>query len=273
MTRGLACEIVAVSPEQASELLRTNTRNRSVRRQYVRQLAQAMQRGEWTVNGEPIQVAKDGTLLNGQHRLHAVVESGQTVPMLVVRNVPLAAQRTMDTGARRNLSDVLALRGESHTTNLAAALGLLYRYRNNAKMEGSGRSAPTTKQAVELLEREPGLRDCIPLACRVYRDTHLRISIAIVIGYLFNEVEPGQGTSFFKALCNAQAVPGEPLGELRMILTRLRDEQTFVLNTYTLCGLTVKAFNAWRAGAPLHDLEFRSGGERPEEFPVIGAAP
>ena len=44
--------------------------------------------GGVAVNGEPIQIAEDGTLLNGQHRLNAVIESGATVPMLVVRGLP-----------------------------------------------------------------------------------------------------------------------------------------------------------------------------------------
>jgi hypothetical protein len=268
MSAHLACEIVTVTPAYAQELLCTNRRNRSLRRHYVRQLAQAMARGEWALNGEPLQVASDGTLLNGQHRLHAVVESGETVSMLVVRNVAPEAQRTMDSGARRNLSDVLKLHGLSHTTNLAAALALLHRYRMNARMESASHSAPTPKQALDLLKREPGLRDGVPLASRVYRDAHLRISIAIVLCYLFNEAASGEGTRFFEELRMVHArPPGDPLGELRIVLARVHSEQTYVLTTYTLCALTIKAFNAWQASEQVRDLRYRSG----ERFPVIRA--
>lgn len=272
MTRTLDCEIVAVSPAHADELLRANTHNRPLRKHYVRQLADAMQRGEWTVNGEPIQISTDGTLLNGQHRLHAVLASGQTVEMLIVRNLPIVTQRTMDTGARRNLSDVLKLRNEIHTTNLAAALGLLHRYRSGARMDTSSHSAPTAKQALDLLEHEPGLKENLALAHHVYRDVHLRISVATVLSYLFNEADPRQGTRFFEALrADDTRPPGDPLRELREILTRVRNEQTYVLTTYTLCGLTIKAFNAWRTGESVPELRFRAGGESPEAFPVIQA--
>jgi hypothetical protein len=266
MSTKLSCEIVAVTPAHAQELLHSNRHNRSLRRPYVRQLAKAMTRGEWALNGEPIQVASDGTLLNGQHRLNAVVESGETVSMLMVHNVASDTQRTMDSGARRNLSDVLKLHGMSHTTNLAAALALLHRHRTGARMESSSYSAPTAKQALDLLEREPKIRDDVQLAGRVYRDAHLRISIAIVLSYLFNEADSGAGTRFFEALCAAHAQPpGDPLGELRAILARVHNEQTYVLTTYTLCALTIKTFNAWQAGEQMRDLRFRPG----EKFPVI----
>jgi hypothetical protein len=264
-----ACEIVDMTPAQAQEILRLNQRNRILRRHYVRQLAQAMERGEWMLNGEPIQVASDGTLLNGQHRLHAVVESKRTVRMLMVRDVARDAQRTMDSGSRRNLADVLKLHGMSNTTNLAAAVALLHRYRKKARMESASHSAPTPTEALELLEREPRLIDGVQLACRVYRDAHLRISIAIVLCHLFNE-EAGadEGTRFFEALCAAHQQPrGDPLGELRTILARVRDEQTYVLTTYMLCALTIKTFNAWRAGEYVRELRFRQG----EKFPVIRA--
>ena len=83
------------------------------------------------------------------------------------------------------------------------------------------------------------------------------------------EADSGAGTRFFEALCAAHAQPpGDPLGELRTILTRVHNEQTYVLTTYTLCALTIKTFNAWRAGEQMRDLRFRTG----EKFPVIRSA-
>lgn len=250
-------------------MLQTNGRNRQLRKLYVEKLAEAMKRGEWTMNGEPIQVADDGTLLNGQHRLRAVVQSGVTIPTLLVTGLPVEALRNMDTGTRRNLSDVLALRGEIDTTNLAAALGLLHRYRNKARMDGAGRTAPTVHEALRLLEREPSVREAVKTGRRLYRQNHMRLSVMAVLLYLFDEVEPGAGTSFFEALCIPDESVGSPVRALQSILERNRLDRSYRLPPYSLCAMTIKAFNAWSNGTEISVLSFKPGGDSPEPFPRI----
>ncbi len=266
------CQFVELTPERAREILQANTRNRPLRSVYVEKLAQAMRRGEWTVNGEPIQIAGDGTLLNGQHRLCAVVQSGVTIPVLLVTGLSVEALRNMDTGTRRNLSDVLALRGEIDTTNLAAALGLLYRNRNGARMDGAGRTAPTMHEALKLLEAEPEIRGAVKTARRLYRQNHMRLSVMAVLLYLFNEADPGAGTSFFEALCFPDQTPESPIRALQSILERSRSDRTYRLPPYSLCAMTIKAFNAWSNGTSIAVLSFRPGGDSPEPFPEIRPA-
>jgi hypothetical protein len=269
----LNSEIMDMTPEGAAAVLEDNTRNRSIRSEYVLKLAAAMERGEWSVNGEPIQIAEDGTLLNGQHRLNAVVESGVTVPMLVVRGLPLDSQMTMDSGLRRNLSDVLALHGENETTNLAAMLGMLYRYRNGHRMDNSGRSAPTPTEALALLEKESGIKEGLPLARRVLRETSLRVSVTALLVYLFEEADPGQGERFFEALCVSESEPnGSPVRALQSILDRARNERTYRTSTYVLFAMVIKAFNAWREERDIFVLAFKPWGANPELFPKILSA-
>lgn len=263
----LDCEVVDLTPAAAREILNRNTRNRSLRPDYVRKLAGAMERGEWTVNGEPIQISGDGILLNGQHRLNAVVESGVTVPMLIVRGLPLTTQMTMDSGTRRNLSDVLALHGESDTTNLGAMLGMLHRYRNGDRLDNSGRTAPTPTEALALLEREPKIKERLPLGRKVFRATHMRVSITAFLAYLFDEVDPGEGQRFYEGLCNVAAESqGSPIRALRSILDRSHSERTYRIPTYVLSAMNIKAFNAWREGREMTLLLFRPGAE---PFPKI----
>jgi hypothetical protein len=266
----LDSEIVDVTPEAAAEILMNNTRNRSLRRDYVLKLAAAMERGEWQVNGEPIQIAEDGTLLNGQHRLNAVVESGASAPMLVVRGLPIDAQMTMDSGLRRNLSDVLKLHGESETTNLAAMLAMLYRYRKGHRLDNSGRTAPTPTEALALLEQEPEIKDWLPLARKVLRETGLRVSTTGLLVYLFEEADPGEGARFFEALCvRSGQSAASPVRALQSILDRARSERTYKLTNYVLFAMVIKAFNAWREGRDVYVLAFKPWGANPEPFPKI----
>lgn len=268
----LECTVVDLTPEKAHELLQANVCNRPLRRLYVEKLAEAMRNDEWRMNAEPIQIANDGTLLNGQHRLSAIVESGVTIPALVVTGLPTEALRNLDTGIRRNLSDVLALKGELDTTALAAALGLLHRYRKGVRMEGAGRTAPSVQEALALLEREPEIRDAVKTARKLYRQNHVRLSVMATLIYLFDEADTGAGTRFFEALCVPDASVGSPLRALQSILARSRLDRTYRLPPYSLCAMTIKAFNAWSNGTSIAVLSFRPGGDSPEPFPAIRPA-
>src|SRR3990172_8052075 len=76
--------LIDVTPNPPREWLRTNTHNRKLRDRAVADYARDMTAGHWTLNGEAIKFATDGTVLDGQHRLRAVIDSDVTVQMLVV---------------------------------------------------------------------------------------------------------------------------------------------------------------------------------------------
>jgi hypothetical protein len=69
--------IETITPKQAQVILAHNDRNRSLASSRVTVYSGAMLAGEWRMNGETIKFNGDGTLLDGQHRLAAVVRSGQ----------------------------------------------------------------------------------------------------------------------------------------------------------------------------------------------------
>lgn len=100
-------EIVKVTPELASAWLALNTDNRKLRPTHVRALSDAMKRGEWMVNHQP--VALNGTrLLDGQHRLTALIKSGLPyVEMSVITGAPSDSFKTIDIGAKRGIGDIL----------------------------------------------------------------------------------------------------------------------------------------------------------------------
>jgi hypothetical protein len=251
-------------------MLAGNTHNRRIRRAYVARLAEAIRRGEWELNGEPIQVTAGNVLLNGQHRLMAIIQADTGVDAVVVRNLPVESQDTIDTGSRRRLSDVLGLRGEPDANNLAAALTLLHRYRIGAKMDNSGQTAPTPHQALELLDAEPELREAVRLGRKVNRETRMSATVASVMYHLFAEVDIGDADEFFRLLLvGADLPPDHPVHRLYTILQRAQEDPKYRPSVYTMCAMTIKAFNAWRRGQKIGVLAFRPGGRAPEPFPTI----
>ena len=60
---------------------------RKIDAKQVRKLVIAIQRKEWRQNGATIVFNENDELIDGQHRLKAVVESGATIESLVIRGV------------------------------------------------------------------------------------------------------------------------------------------------------------------------------------------
>ena len=121
-------KLMKITPEIAKEMLERNTKNRKVSMIRVLVYADDMARGGWQVNGEAICFNKSGQLINGQHRLMAIVKSGCTVEMVVVTGIEDDVT-IYDRGRNRSASDALTLSG-MYSTSYTVAIARLYLYEN-----------------------------------------------------------------------------------------------------------------------------------------------
>jgi hypothetical protein len=110
-----------ITPTTAAAYLERNTGNRALKSKHVEALANAMTDGHWQCTHEGIAFAVDGSLIDGQHRLAAVVKSGVTITSLVFRDCDAGTFHVIGDASRRSAADVLHLSGEVSTTKLAAA--------------------------------------------------------------------------------------------------------------------------------------------------------
>jgi len=88
--------IVDVTPELAQSWLDSSQSSRAASKNRVQKLAAQMRAGLWQRNHNGIAFATDGTLLDGLHRLLAVINSGVTVPMTVVVDEPVENMDVID---------------------------------------------------------------------------------------------------------------------------------------------------------------------------------
>lgn len=82
---------------------------RSVRQPAVDEYARAMKEGRWRWNGDSIRLDDTRHVIDGQHRLLAIVQSGVTlehVPLVITEKVNKNAIRSIDQGRSRNLADL-----------------------------------------------------------------------------------------------------------------------------------------------------------------------
>jgi hypothetical protein len=114
-------EMVKIGPALAAEYLTKNENNRNLSDRAVEILAKAMLSGEWISNGDTISFS-GGKLIDGQHRLNAIIRSGATVDAIVVHDLPADAFKTKDIGKKRSTADSLTIMGEKNSRSLAAAI-------------------------------------------------------------------------------------------------------------------------------------------------------
>jgi len=115
-----------VTPDLALEWLTRNTNNRTVSKKHVALLADQMAANEFEFVGDPIRFDTAGRLLDGQHRLNAIVESERSQQMVVISNLPPEAQVYMDAGRKRSPGDQMTVALGIRNGNQAAAVVRTY---------------------------------------------------------------------------------------------------------------------------------------------------
>jgi len=91
---GLHATVEVVTPEMAHSYLLHNARHRPIKEKKVNEYMAQMIDGSWKLNGKPIIFDSNGRLLNGQHRLSAVIKAGVPLTTVVIHGVDPAVQET-----------------------------------------------------------------------------------------------------------------------------------------------------------------------------------
>lgn len=152
-----------ITPAQAQKYLEHNTINRNLRMRHVEKLASDIAEGRWLMNGASIVFNGDGTLIDGQHRLSAIVKSGVSVDVLVVRGVSKSAMATVDANISRSAADVAKLRGYTNSNNLIAAARLFYGCKTGTIIDIERVSSSAS---MEILLAHPHLQDSVNWAVK-----------------------------------------------------------------------------------------------------------
>ena len=105
-----------VTPDVAAKLLENKAPNRNLSSAIVKKYASAMLANEWYEAGDPVRINIYGQLMDGQHRLAAIIESGCSIELLIVEGVQPDAMMVLDSGRKRSLRDVLAIKCEERTS-------------------------------------------------------------------------------------------------------------------------------------------------------------
>lgn len=118
--------IMTITPDIAADWLEhRNKGNRHISTAIVKQYADAMREGRWMITHQGIAFDENGNLLDGQHRLWGSVEAGVPFQAMVTVGVPRETFAVLDTGRRRQASQLI---DGKHRTMVASAARILAYY-------------------------------------------------------------------------------------------------------------------------------------------------
>ena len=124
-------EMTTITPPMATLFLANNVSNRKLNKHHVDFLADQMLTGKWQKNGQTIVIAADGTLMDGQHRLNAIIKANVPAELGLCTGVPKTAMSTIDNGKSRSTSDILTMNGWTNASLVGSAINLLHKFDHN----------------------------------------------------------------------------------------------------------------------------------------------
>lgn len=174
-------ELAVITPEQARTMLSKNSaKNRSIRKSWVNTLAYALETGNWTIPGNIDAIVFDdkGELINGQHRLSAIVQAGIPAPLYITFGVESDAYKYMDNGAKRVLADAITSENAKRVASIATVTNAIENGSApiasalNLNMGGHARKSASIKMNLEYVEKNIDvLERCVKVAEKMRKAT------------------------------------------------------------------------------------------------------
>lgn len=264
---GVTFTVELVTPQIAKEWLDLNGSNRNIRDRLVAAYTRDMLSGRWQMAGEPVKFSNSvpPRLLDGQHRLHAVVKSGMDVLLPIVRGLSDDTQQVMDSGAGRTAADALRMRGEANYSNLAATTRLAIAY-EGGRLNTQPEKATHTEIA-EFIVINPDLRYAIELAVSWRNGIDMPMSILGLVIWRLYRIDREACLTFFTQLAEHTGFePRSPILALHNRLAEVRRNRR-LLGRADYLSLVFRAWNYWRTGKAVKNLPISVGGGGAVDIP------
>lgn len=250
-----------VTPAMATKWLKGNSINRRINNDRVDRLAATILAGEWKLNGDTIRM-NGNRLIDGQHRLLAVIKAGKSIKTLVITDLPSEVFDTIDVGMPRTSAHTLQAMQEKNANAVAAALRSL-RGVLGGSLDNQGRISNT--EIISGLAQHPGIRNSVTFVSKHRVAMALgRISVLSALHYLFSKKDAVLADLFVGSLDDGSGITDrDPIHLLRqrLIQNRLSPAK---LNQNNIASMTIKVWNAMRSGEKLKQLKVVSGEAIPK---------
>jgi len=122
MKKDVYSKVIEITPEMAKKWLESNTHNRRASESLIEYYTDQINKGRWSLNGEPIIFSDTFTLLDGQQRLMSVIRANKPITSVVTFNVSDETFTTIDSGKKRTIADVMSIKGVNNYTTVTSGI-------------------------------------------------------------------------------------------------------------------------------------------------------
>jgi hypothetical protein len=257
-------KIKLVTPAIAKELLRTNKSNRVIQTGRVESYKRQMLEGLWKFNGETISISKDGMLLNGQHRLLAIIASGVSIQMIIVEGIDADAFSTIDQGMTRSAGQIFSMAGIKNANSMSSIVNQYLLVKDTKVVAGrTSKNLLNKNQLIECYSNKKALFDnAYHTSMKLYDSINRCIKVVptAVIICMLSEVDEDYCNHFFNTLITPEYLSkNHPCFILRNTLMRHPKPEWRVLYSHF-----IKSWNAFLRNQDIKILKYNPEIELPK---------
>jgi len=237
-----------ITPRLAAQYFEARDANRAFSEVLAKKYAADIRGSRWDDNGETVKFAVGGRLIDGQHRMAAIVETGVTLELLVVRGLAPATILTIDAGKARTYGNHLQILGERNANTIAAAVAMIYAHERGGilrtKVNPSHRALDITRQ------KHPRVVESAAFILSAPNLRPLRVppGMATFLHYAFSASDAEMAETFFVGLKTGEMLSSaDPVFQLRarLLLNTASRER---INQKRMAHYIIKAWNFTRSG-------------------------
>jgi hypothetical protein len=253
---------VLITPKLAKELLLNNNSNRRVTTETVNLYANDMCEGRWKEDtAEFIKIAEDGDILDGQHRLLAIIESDTCINFQIAFGVSKSVFDVLDTGKVRSSADVFSIQKIDNFTVISAIVKgyIIVSKSNKTNLHKSSKSQKLTNTIIleEYRKRPEFWQQVASFSQKGYKNfAHIlpQSIIGILYSY-FYDISPEDARSFINQLCSGDAISNSSISVLRQALLKDKISQR-KMQFQDKFAIIIKTWNAVRLGKNYRIMKF-----------------
>lgn len=239
----ITTSVEEINPARATAYLATMAKNRPVNGQHLSRISREMRGGAVRPQRRTYYSRRRGPTDRCQHRLRAVVATGATITVLVVRGVETeTAFASMGQGRRRSLADRLSLEGHTNCLRLAGAVTAFVAC---TETDGFDWNSPPLETALRVIRDWP---EIVEVCSRRVPDNILRPAIMGALATQTVRLDREDDAYFWSRIGDgANLEPTSPILRLRATLLSYRTARSRISPRH-MYGCCAVAWNKMRRG-------------------------
>ena len=261
-------ELIKINKEVAEKMLSINLNNRKAKDGVIAKYASEMLKGNWKDDtGELIKISKTNKLLDGQHRLKAIVKADVELRMYVAYDINDDVFSVLDSGVVRSSRDVFHVAGAQYS----ALIPPIIQFSEILFNGGESNKSSSNLTNVELLQKfQENDEYYLEIASKtmVYYLQFAKILNPTTIGSFmiyFNSKSSADCKLFFDELCSGRNITNNIIYLLRNKLIEDRTGTSRMDLRYRN-ALIIKAWNFYRLRQEVKVLKYSK--ELEKSFPI-----